>query len=107
MNEWAGGDLTEEYGWRYIPAICFEGKIDEIEQKFCTESIKFIVHGDKMDEQIKEMLDGIPVGSQNNPGKAREEFIKVAEYLLFFASFEPAGTPFGLSQKVAENVEKG
>merc|ERR1712223_1969779 len=35
------------------------------------------------------------------------EFIKVAEFLLFFASFEPVVTPFKLSQKVAEKVDKG
>ena len=107
IDEWVGGELTEECGWQYIPAICFETRIDEIEQEFCTESIKFIIHGDKMDEQVKKVLEEIPVCSQNNPEKAKEEFIKVAEFLLFFASFEPIVTPFGLSKKVAENVDRG
>ena len=53
------------------------------------------------------MFSEIPEGLQNHPEKAREEFIRVAEYLLFFASFEPVITPFGLTQQVAENVDKG
>ena len=107
MDEWVGGDLTEGVGWRYIPAICFESKVDEIEQEFCSDSIKFIIHGDDINEQVKKMLNEIPARSQHNPQKAKEEFIKVAEFLLFFASFEPVVTPFGISQKVSENVDKG
>ena len=53
------------------------------------------------------MFSEISEGLQNYPEKAREEFIRVAEYLLFFASFEPVITPFGLTQQVAENVGKG
>ena len=43
---------------------------------------------------------------RENFEKAKEEFLEAAPYFLFFASFEPVITPFGLSQKVAENVEK-
>ena len=107
MNEWVGGDLTEECGWQYIPVICFESRIDEVEQEFCSESIKYIIYGDELDDQVEKLLDGIPSGLQTNPGNAREEFVKVAEFLLFFASFEPVVTPFYLSQKVAENVDRG
>ena len=53
------------------------------------------------------MLDEISVESQTNPKKAKEEFIKVTEFLLFFASFEPVVTPFRLTRKVAENVDQG
>ena len=56
---------------------------------------------------LVDILEGISLWSQSNPEKAREEFIKVSEFLLFFASFEPVVTPFGLSQKVAENVDRG
>ena len=27
IDEWVAGDLTEECGWRYIPALCFESEI--------------------------------------------------------------------------------
>ena len=107
INEWVGGDLTEECGWRYIPAICFETEIENIGGEFCADSLKFIIHGDDIDEKVEKMFSDIPEGAQNNPEKAREEFLKVAEFLLFFASFEPVVTPFKLTRKVAENVDKG
>ena len=107
IDEWVGGDLTEECGWRYIPAVCFESEIMDFEEEFCVESLKFIIHGNEIDDQVEKMFADISEGSQNNPEKAREEFIKVAEFLLFFASFEPVVTPFGLSRKVADNVDKG
>merc|ERR1711971_1053846 len=100
--------MGEECGWRYIPAICFENEIQEIEEELCIESLKFIINGsDDIDDQVEKMFSEIPESLQNHTEKAREEFIKVAEFLLFFASFEPVITPFGLSQKVAENVDKG
>ena len=107
IDDWVGGDLTEECGWRYIPAICFESEITNLEQEFCTESFKFIIHGNEIDDQVEKMFANIVIGFQNNQEQARKEFIEVAEFLLFFASFEPVVTPFGLSQKVAENVDKG
>jgi len=107
IDEWVGGDLTEECCWRYIPAICFESEITDLEEEFCKESFKFIIHGNEIDDQVENMFANIDVGFQNNQEKARKEFIQVAEFLLFFASFEPVVTPFGLSQKVAENVDKG
>ena len=107
IDEWVGGDLTEECGWRYFPAICFESEITNLEQEFCTESFKFIIHGNEIDDQVEKMFADIDLGLQNNQEKARKEFIQVAEFLLFFASFEPVVTPFGLSRKVAENVDKG
>ena len=107
IDEWVGGDLTEECGWRYIPAICFENEIAEFEEIFCRESFNFIIHGNEIDEQVEKMFSDISGGSQKNAEKAREEFVKVAEFLLFFASFEPVVTPFRLTQKVAENVDKG
>ena len=107
IDEWVGGDLTEECGWRYIPAVCFENEIAELEEIFCRESFNFIIHGNKIDEQVEKMFSDIPKGLQNNPEKARKEFIEVAEFLLFFSSFEPVVTPFTLSRKVAENVVKG
>jgi len=108
IDEWVGGDLTEECGWRYIPAICFENEIPEIEEELCIESLKFIINGsDDIDDQVEKMFSEIPESLQNHTEKAREEFIKVAEFLLFFASFEPVITPYGLPQKVAENVDKG
>ena len=107
FDQWLGGDLTEEYGWRYIPAICFESEITNLEQEFCTESFKFIIHGNEIDDQVGKMFADIDTGFQNNQEQARKEFIQVAEFLLFFASFEPVVTLFGLSRKVAENVDKG
>ena len=56
---------------------------------------------------LLKMFSEISEGSQDNCEKARDEFIKVAEFLLFSASFEPVITPFSLSKKVAENVDKG
>ena len=107
LDEWVGGDLTEECGWRYIPAICFETEIENIGGEFCADSLKFIMHGDDIDEKVEKMFSDIPEGAQNNPEKAKEEFIKVSEFLLFFVSFEPVVTPFKLTRKVAENVDKG
>ena len=117
IDEWVGGDLTEECGWCYIPAICFEtADIEEIERELCAESLKFIIHGNDIDDQVEKMFSEIPAGFQTNSNKtrekilvglAREEFIHVTEFLLFFASFEPIVTPFGLSEKVSENVDKG
>ena len=107
INEWVGGDLREECGWRYIPAICFESEIEGIEFESCKGSLRFIIHGSEIDDQVKKMFEGISAGLVNHPEKARDEFIKVAEFLLFFASFEPVVTPLKLSQKVAENVDKG
>ena len=57
IDEWVGGDLTEECGWRYIPAVCFESEIAEIEEEFCRESINFIIHGNPIDEQVEKMLN--------------------------------------------------
>merc|ERR1711971_1292836 len=100
--------MGEECGWRYIPAICFENEIQEIEEELCIESLQFIINGsDDIDDQVEKMFSEIPESLQNHTEKAREEFIKVAEFLLFFASFEPVITPYGLSQIVAENVDKG
>ena len=39
-----------------------------------------------MEEQVGKMLGDIPKPSTNNQEKAREEFIKIAKYLVFFAS---------------------
>ena len=76
IDEWVGGDLTEECGWRYIPAICFDSQIENIEEKICAESIKFILHGDKIDEQVKKMFEGIPTGHEplNYMNKRLAEF---------------------------------
>ena len=107
IDEWVGGNLTEECGWRYIPAVCFESEIAEFEDIFCRESFNFVIHGNQIDEQIEKMFSDIPESSGNNSDKAKEEFLEVAEFLLFFASFEPVVTPFSLSQKVAENLDRG
>ena len=107
IDEWVGGNLSEECGWQYIPAVCFESEIAEVEDIFCRESFNFIIHGNEIDAQVEKMFSNISEGSQNNSEKAREEFVKVAEFLLFFASFEPVVTPFRLTRKVAENVDQG
>ena len=81
FNEWVGGDLTEDCGWKFVPAICFENQIINIDEEFCGDCVKFILHGDLMELQVDKMLGGIPQTSTNNKEKAREEFINIAKYL--------------------------
>ena len=68
----------------------FESKIPNVNQEFCEDCVKYVIHGDEMDKQVKKTLNNIP--SQEYPRetyeKAKKEFIKVLTYLLFFASFD-------------------
>ena len=106
INEWAGGDLTEESGWEFHPTIYFECDIPDIDRVFCTNCIPHVIYGDAYDEQVEKMLLEIPPKSQENYREARREFIKICEYFLFFVAFEPIITPSRLTQKVSETVSK-
>ena len=108
IDDWVAGDLTEECGWRFVPAICFESEILNINEEFCADCIKYVIHGEKMDEQVKRILDSIqsPEFSRNKYQKARIEFINILTYLLFFASFDLVATPSCLTKTVSDMMEK-
>ena len=106
INEWAGGDLTEDSGWEFHPATYFECDISDIDRVFCTDCIPHVFYGEAYDEQVEKMLHAIPSKAQENYQEARREFIKICEYFLFFIAFEPIITPSRLTQKVSEIVFK-
>ena len=95
INDWAGGDLSEDCGWRFVPAICFECEIPNFSDQFCSVCSKSIIHGSNIDEQMRRLLDEIPIPTnvRRTREKARKQFIKVAEFFLFFASFDTITTP--------------
>ena len=74
LNDWVAGDLTEECGWRFVPAICFEGKISKVNQEFCGNCVKYVFHGDEMYKQLKQTLKTIPFQecSRENYEKAKK-----------------------------------
>ena len=108
LNDWVAGDLTEECGWRFVPAICFEGKIPKVNQEFCANCVKYVFHGDEMYKQLKATLKSIPFQecSRENYEKAKKEFVKVLTYLLFFSSFDLVATPSNLTKKVSGMLHK-
>ena len=108
INDWAGGDLSEDCGWRFVPAICFECEIPNSLDQFCSVCSKFIIHGSNTNEQVRRMLREIPIptNARRTREKARKQFIKVAEFFLFFASFDTITTPSQLKSKVSKMVQK-
>ena len=48
----------------------------------------------------------VPANARRNQEKARKQFIKVAEFFLFFASFDVITTPSQLKSKVSKMVQK-
>ena len=104
LNDWIAGDLTEQCGWRFVPAICFESKIPNVNQEFCKDCVKHVIHGDEMDKQVKRTLDNIPSkeNARESYEKAIKEFIKILTYLLFFSSFDLVATPSSLTKTVSE-----
>ena len=93
INDWLGADLTEEFKWKVIPAIFFEDKSETFSGKICKLCLPYVIHGTDIYEDLKNMLDLIPEGPNNNHEMAKEEFIKTACYLMFLVSFEPIITP--------------
>jgi hypothetical protein len=106
INEWVGGDLTEDSGWKFFPVTYFECNIPDVDRAFCAECIPFVIYGDAFDEQVEKMLHDIPSNTQGNYQDARREFIKICKYFLFFVAFEPIITPSRLVQKASEVVCK-
>ena len=108
INDWLGGDLKEGYGWRFIPAACFESEIPDIANLFCSVDINYIFHGEGMEANLKKMLHEIPTpeNTQRNQEEARKQFKKICEYMIFFACFDPVTTPSMLPKKVSELVRK-
>ena len=108
LNDWIAGDLTEQCGWRFVPAICFESKIPNVNQEFCEDCVKHVIHGDEMDKQVKRTLDNIPSkeNARESYEKAKKEFIKILTYLLFFSSFDLVATPSSLTKTVSEMLDR-
>ena len=108
INDWLGGDLKEGYGWRFIPAACFESEIPDVANLFCSVDVKYIFHGEGMEANLKKMLYEIPTpeNTQRNQEEARKQFKKICEYMIFFACFDPVTTPSMLPKKVSELVRK-
>ena len=106
ISDWAGGDLTECCGWRFVPAIYIEEELSNTEEEFCLDCMKYIIHGNNVDHQIKEMFTQTPASTHINPDKAKEEFIKLAEYFLFLSAFEPIVTPSVLSRRISDIIDK-
>ena len=106
INEWAGGDLTEDSGWEFHPATYFECDIPDIDRVFCTNCIPHVIYGEAYDEQVEKMLHEIPSKAQENYQEAKREFIKICGYFIFFLALEPIIRPSRLTQKVSETVFK-
>ena len=108
LNDWVAGDLTEECGWRFVPAICFESEIPNIHEAFCEGCVKNVIHGDEMDKKVKRTLNNIPTQEcfGETYEKAKKEFIKILTYLLFFSSFDLVPIPSCLTKAVSEMLEK-
>ena len=106
ISDWAGGDLTECCGWRFVPAIYIEEELSNTEEEFCLDCMNYIIHGNNVDHQIKEMFTQTPASTHINPDKAKEEFIKLAEYFLFLSAFEPIVTPSVLSRRISDIIDK-
>ena len=106
INEWAGGDLTEDSGWKFFPAIYFECNIPGLNRVICTECMQYVIYGDAFDEQVEKMLHEIPGNAQGFHQQARRQFIKICQYFLFFVAFEPITTPSRLTKKVSTSIDK-
>ena len=85
--DWLGGDLLD---WKLIPAIFFEAKSKNFSGKI---SHQHIINGIDIDKHLEVMFNEIPSCSNSDQEMAKEDFLKIASYLLFMVSFEPIITP--------------
>ena len=106
INNWVAGDLSRECGWKFVPAISFGNEIENIDEIFCTYCKKYIIHGNDMDQQLRQMFGQIEPNSCSDQQKAREKFKTLAEYFLFLATLEPLFTLGRLSEKIGDVVDK-
>ena len=99
--DWLGGDLLD---WKLIPAIFFEATNKDFSGKICHSCHHYIINGTNIDKHLEVMFNEIPSCSNSDQGMAKEDFLKIASYLLFMVSFEPIITPSIKSQLEAFKI---
>jgi hypothetical protein len=93
INDWLGGDLSETFDWKILPALYFDRKSANFDGKFCQSCNHYIIQGKCIDAQLKNMFSKITPSFTGNQDMTKIEFMKLSSYLLFLVSFEPIVTP--------------
>ena len=104
IENWCGGELTEENGWSFYPVIYFQHKSEDF--SFCDNCSKFIIHGEEFKQKFENIINEMPVPPPGTETKAREEFKIVVKALLFLASYEPIITPAKITDEVVKMLKK-
>jgi hypothetical protein len=105
IEKWCS-ELAEENGWKYFSAIYFHEERKKKDFSFCENCAKFIIFGNNFIEQFKLITGGIPAPPRKTEAKAREEFIIMAQHLIFLAAYEPVVTPMKTTEEVVKRVDK-
>ena len=104
IENWCGGELTEENGWSFYPVIYFQQKSEDF--SFCDNCSKFIIHGEEFKQKFENIMNEMPDPPSGTDAKAREEFKIVVKVLLFLASYEPIITPAKITDEVVKMLKK-
>ena len=105
IEKWCS-ELAEENDWKYFSAIYFHEERKKKDFSFCENCAKFIIFGNNFIEQFKLITGGIPAPPKQTEAKAREEFIIMAQHLIFLAAYEPVVTPMKTTEEVVKRVDR-
>ena len=89
INDWLGGDLSETFDWKILPALYFDRKSANFDGKICQSCHHYIIQGKCIDAQLKNIFSKITPSFTGNHDMTKIEFMKLSLYLLFLVSIEP------------------
>ena len=105
IEKWCS-ELLKDNSWKYYSAIYFHETKRSKEFEFCENCAKFIIFGDTFIEQFLSITKDIIYPTKDTEAEAREEYIKMAQYFIFLAAYEPVVTPMKTTKEVTKRVDK-
>ena len=108
VDEWLGATFTEESGWVFLGVIAYNEKAKKYKFQFCESCQPYVIQlDDCFEDNFMKIAKNNQFTGPRGSDKAKAEFLEAAEYMLFFAAFEPAITSsVQLTKKIANNLKK-
>ena len=109
IDEWLGATFTKENGWVFLGVMSFDEKSEKFSTRsFCDVCRNHVIIGgiDEFESKFKIIVEtNCNKFDPENSDSAREEFLKVVECIIFFASFDAVIiSRKRLSKKVLKNL---